>query len=109
MRIGSLRKRLTLQGESLVPDGSGGHAASWDTLATVWAEIQPASGSGPLAANFDRRITHVIRLRFQQGVEVKTGMRLLDGNRIYAIRAVVNADERNRWLDAHAEEGGTLG
>ncbi|MDD5585630.1 MAG: phage head closure protein [Alphaproteobacteria bacterium] len=109
MRIGSLQKRLTLQSESLVPDGAGGNAASWVTLATIWAELIPDTGGQAVASNFDRRITHTIRMRNPQSVAVKTGMRLVGGSRIFTIRAVVNDGERNRWLEIHAEEDGLLG
>ena len=108
MQIGILRKQLTLQGESLVADGSGGHAANWTTVATVWGDVKPTIGvDAVIVRNFDKRITHVITLRYRS--DITTGMRLLDGSRILLIRGVVNLDEKNRWLQLLVEEGGLLG
>lgn len=108
-QVGELRKRLVLQAEGLVPDGTGGQTSGWTTLGEIWADVVPVSGSMALAANYDRRLTHTIRMRFRHDLEVTSGMRLLDGNRVFTIRAVTNRNERNRWLDILAEEGGMLG
>jgi SPP1 family predicted phage head-tail adaptor len=110
MRIGALRKQLTLQRESLAPDGAGGSMAVWTTLATVWGEIVPVTGMpSVIVSGFDRRITHTITVRWSGDMTMITGMRLLDGNRIFTIRAVTNVDNRDRWLEIMAEEGGVLG
>ena len=108
MRLGALRKRLTLQSESFVADGSGGNMAEWATVAVLWGEILPLSSTGALSAQSDRRPTHNIRIRCCPALGVTTGMRLVDGSRIFSIRSIVNADERNRWLDLLTEEGGLL-
>lgn len=106
MRIGSLRKRLTLQSAGLLPDGSG---TVWTTLVTVWGEMIPVSGNAAVVAGVsDRRITHTIRLRWPPDVTVETGMRLLLGPRAFTIRSVVNREEANRWLEVMVEEGGAL-
>src|SRR5574344_1193291 len=108
MRIGSLRKRLALQSETLVADGNGGQVASWTTIGNVWAEIvsindrQAVSVSGA-----NGRITHKIILRHR--ADVKSGMRFVLGSRIFTIRKGSVDDEAGKWLEVMAEEGGLLG
>jgi SPP1 family predicted phage head-tail adaptor len=110
MSVGALRKRLTLQSESLAPDGAGGSMAVWTTLATVWGELEPVTGSGTVVVSgFDKRITHTIKLRYRSDITIATGMRLLFGSRIFTIRSAVNLDETNRWIEVQAEENGLLG
>jgi SPP1 family predicted phage head-tail adaptor len=74
----------------------------------MWGEVVPVSGASAVATNYDRRFTHVIRLRYRADVTVVTGMRLVDGERVYNIRFVTNKEERSRWVDILAEEGGVL-
>lgn len=104
MQIGALRKRLTLQQESI----SGG-ALVWTTLAALWGEMTPITSERTLTASgSDRRVTHTIRLRYPSDLIIATGMRLVHGARTFTIRAVTNVDEDNRVLEITAEEGGTL-
>lgn len=108
MRIGALRKRLALQSETLASDGNGGLAASWTTVASVWAEIMPISNKQVVSVSgVNGRITHKIIIRYR--ADVKTGMRFVQGSRIFTIRLVSTSDEVNRWLEIMAEEGGQLG
>ena len=44
MRIGELRKQVTVQAEGQTPDGAGGYTLAWTNVATVWAEIKPVTG-----------------------------------------------------------------
>ncbi len=110
MRIGALRKRLALQSEGLAPDGAGGSMAVWTTVATVWAAVEPIAKAGAwVDSRFDRRVTHVVTMRWRGDVAVTTGMRLLLGSRVFMIRAVANPVEGNRWLELRVEEDGLLG
>jgi SPP1 family predicted phage head-tail adaptor len=107
MSIGALRKPVLLQSENLAPDGFGGQKAVWTTLAILWAEIKPFAGKDAVdTGNFNKRLTHQITVRFR--ADIATGQRLLYGARAFVIRAAVNKDESNRWLDLLVEEGGTL-
>jgi len=107
MRIGGLRKRMTLQRESLVADGFGGQVAQWSDVASLWGSVTPLTGFGALTENAEKRVTHGVTVRYR--ADVATGMRLLLGARSFLIRSVVNRDECGRWLDMVVEEGGELG
>jgi SPP1 family predicted phage head-tail adaptor len=109
MYIGKLRKQVALQQEQKTPDGAGGYALAWTTLATVWADIIPQSGkevfaSGPLEGH----VTHKITMRWRADLAPTTAMRLMIGARAFNIRSVINKDEGNRWIVLLVEEGGAV-
>ena len=104
MRLGQLRKRVTLQAETPTTDGAGGYALAWTNIATVWAEIVPVSGKKlSFAEHLEGRVTHHVTLRYQS--VVTTDMRLAYNGRVFNIHAVLNFEERNRWTELLVEEG----
>ncbi len=95
--IGRLRHRLSLENASRTPDGGGGAAETWTTAAQVWGQIRPIGGSEGFNADaITGRISHEITLRYRAGVT--PAMRLISGNRRFEITAVIDIDERHRWL-----------
>jgi len=108
MLTSALRKRLTLQSESLVSDGAGGRVGNWTTVATVWGKIEPVSGYHENQAG-NRYPTHTITIRNRSDLIVSTGMRLLYGSRVFTIRRVTQDEAKARWLYVTVEEGGQLG
>lgn len=85
---GLLRHRITLQRQDQQRDADGGVAVEWQTVATVWAAIEPLSArefiaGQALASDVDTRLT--IRHR----ADVAADWRALQGDRIYAIRGVL--------------------
>ncbi len=101
--IGALRHRLQLETENRVDDGGGGVTQTWSPVATVWASIKPRSGQEVFAADrLSGRLTHEIRIRYRTGVTPV--MRFRQGSRIFQILAVIDMDERRRWLRCLCEE-----
>lgn len=106
MKIGALGKRIALQAEERTPDGAGGYALAWTTLAALWANIQPLSGREVFSAgHLESRVTHKITFRWQSGLTPTASMRVLYKTRTFNIRAVLNADEADRWTVLFVEEG----
>lgn len=67
------------------------------TVATVWADIDPVSGREYFAgAAIQNDATLKIKIRHRR--DITTRGRFRNGNRIYAITAVINVKERNREL-----------
>ena len=105
-----LRHRLTLQQESLTPDGAGGYARSWSDVADVWAEIIPLAGNAAygrettVAGQLQSEISHRVLLRYRAGVTA--GMRLLFDSRMFNIVSVANRDEQSEVLELLVLEGG---
>jgi len=95
--IGRLRHRLTLEAAARTPDGGGGAAETWTTVAEVWGQIRPTGGSEAFDADaLAGRISHEITLRYRDGVT--PAMRFAHGSRRFEIAAVIDVDERRRWL-----------
>ena len=104
MAIGSLRNRLTIQAESPSVDGLGGQARAWTDVATLWGRVEPLKGSEHLRGmQLEARISHRITIRHRDGVTARH--RVLLGSRAFNIRAVIDREERGRWLELLCEEG----
>lgn len=98
MSIGRLRHKMSLQQQSLTPDGGGGFTASWQEVAEVYADIAALGGtesldSGQLAAVTPCRITVLYR------EDITPAMRLALGNKTYDIVSVRDPDGGNAWLE----------
>lgn len=95
--IGRLRHRLTLEAADRTPDGGGGASEAWTTVAEVWAEVTPTSGTETVDADaLTGRISHEIVFRYRP--DVAPVMRLRSAARLFEIAAVINVDEGRRWL-----------
>ncbi|MEM7295558.1 MAG: phage head closure protein [Pseudomonadota bacterium] len=104
----SLNRQLTLEGLDRVPDGAGGFSDSWVTLGTLWAAIQ--AGSGREAVEQDARTSEVaMRITVRAAPHgapsrPKPKQRFREGDRVYLIQAVTEADPRGRFLACFAKE-----
>ncbi len=106
MRVGALRKRFLVQEELPIPDGAGGYALTWTTRATAWAALTPLSGREVLAAgHLEGRVSHKVVMRWRKDMPLTPAMRLVLGERIFNIRSVVNAGEKDTQAILLAEEG----
>lgn len=102
--FGAYRQRLYVQQETPVADSAGGNAMSWTTINTVWASVEPISGWERLqAGKLTGSITHRIRMRYDS--TLTPDMRFVLGSRVFNIRAILNAQERNHSFEVLAEEG----
>jgi SPP1 family predicted phage head-tail adaptor len=89
--LNRLDERVTLQTAVRSADGGGGFSESWNTIATVWAAIAPATSSASTDA--ERQQTsrrYKVNVRYRNDLNV--GMRLLWRSK--ALR-VVGAGERS--------------
>ncbi len=94
----NLSRKLLLEGPVRVADGAGGFSESWTPLGTIWAEVLPRTGrdTGDLA-----RMGHKITVRSApQGAPSRPQptQRFRDGDRIFRIDAVTEADAETRYL-----------
>ena len=99
----ALRQRLTLEELERTSDEGGGFTEQWVTVATVFASLRPTGGgerveSGRLAGT----VTHEVVLRYRDAVV--PAMRFRQGSRIFHILAVIDVEERKRWLKCLCEE-----
>lgn len=104
-RIAQLRQKVTIQQESEVADGQGGYTVGWSAFASnVDFRLEPVRGDERLQAqSLASAVMYRGTMRWRAGVTA--GMRVLLGSTAYNIRAVVNPDERRRYLVLDLEEG----
>ncbi|TVQ55947.1 MAG: head-tail adaptor protein [Rhodobacteraceae bacterium] len=105
----TLTRRLTLEAAVETQDGAGGRVAAWRALGAVWAEVRGVSA-------FERfwgeaggsRLSHRITVRwapFGAAARPAAGQRFREGERLFAILGVTEADPHNRFLICWTEEG----
>lgn len=104
-----LARRLTLEAREATPDGSGGRALTWRPLGEIWAEMTARGGREEVAGGAPRSVTSWrIMVR---GAPVgapsrpRPEQRLREGERVFDILAVAEADAAGRYLEILAEEG----
>lgn len=109
MRIGELRKQITIQAETPTGDGAGGYALAWMNIASAWADITPLSGNEVFTAqHLEGHATHRVTMRYRSDIAITTDMRIIYNSRVFNIRSVLNIDERNQWTEMLVEEGGAI-
>jgi SPP1 family predicted phage head-tail adaptor len=108
MSVRRLDRQLVLEAPDVLGDGAGGFVTGWVPLGVLWAQVSPRSGretaqSGAPVSRMAYRITvraspigHVARPAAQQ--------RFREGDRIFTIEAVAEADVQGRYLICFAQE-----
>ena len=100
---GRLRHPLALQQATATPDGAGGFAESWTTVATVFGRIEPLrADSFSRADQIMEEVTHRITIRHR--ANVSAGMRFSAGGRVFEIVTVHDPDETGRFLECRTRE-----
>jgi SPP1 family predicted phage head-tail adaptor len=98
MNAGKLRQRVKIQELARVEDGYGGYAEAWRDVAAAWAAVEPLRGSERYAAQqVQAELTHRVVMRYRPGVRPQ--MRLVYGDRVLEIAAVIDMEERHKWLE----------
>lgn len=102
MDIGKLNKRITIQSQSTSFDAAGQQVESWSTFATVWANIKHKSGAETIRSDaMTSTVKASMRIRYLPGVNA--GMRVLYGNAVYRIEAVLPHVDEKRYVDLVVE------
>lgn len=100
--IGTRRRRLVLELPVDEPDGFGGILRRYVAGPVLWGAIEPVGAVERLRGGRDDSVaTHRITLRARTGLT--PAMRLAAGPRRFAIRTIVDPDERGRDLVCHVE------
>lgn len=103
LSIGDLRQRVGIQRAVRVADGGGGAEETWEMLAEVWAAVLPLTGFERVEADaVSGHVTHEIWLRYRD--DVTPDMRFRLGRRLFDVRAVIDIEERRRFLKCLCEE-----
>jgi SPP1 family predicted phage head-tail adaptor len=89
MQAGKLSHSVQIQSLVSAQDaGTGIITESWDTFATVWAEVRPLSAREFIAAAASQsKVTATVKIRYL--ADIKPSMRVVDGADIYQVEGVL--------------------
>lgn len=106
-RAGQFRDRVTFQQSVETPDGGGGVALVWQTVAVVWGRYMPQRGRERVAAGrMEASVEGVLHVRGSPETRAITAAhRVLIGGASYNIRSVANPDRRGQIIEMTVEEG----
>lgn len=102
MRSGRLTKRITIEALTTGVAASGTPSGAWFEFCSVRASVDTASGKeGYEAGQNTARLTHEIGIRWRECVASE--MRVVWGERVFAIHAVIEDPKRTK-MTLHCEE-----
>lgn len=109
MGIGAMRSTVEIQSRTRTGDGAGGVESQWTTVETRRAQIVSKRGQERLEGmQIEDQISHIFTFRYRADKTITAAQRLRYDNRIFNINAVINLDERNRYLMVYCKEGVSL-
>lgn len=93
----SAKARISIQSAAVVESPSGGRSETWSDAFVVWAVVEPMTGreiyvNSQLQSRVDARMT----IRYQSALAdttIAAKYRVLNGTRVYNIKAVRNLDD----------------
>lgn len=101
---GKLRKSITIERETDIDNDSGGQDIIWSTYKTVKAFIKPKSGTERVRGmQLQSPLSHSVFIRYTADITPED--RVNYKGRYMQIRAVINIEERDRWIELACEEG----
>lgn len=103
-----LNRPMVLEEAQIMPDGAGGQALAWQALGTVWCELRAGTGSerrGEIIPEGQMRFRIFLRAAPQGSPQrPRPDQRLREGQRLFRILAVSEADAVGAFLVCHARE-----
>ncbi len=115
---GSLNCRLTFQRREQISDEWGGTRGEWVDQFTVPGRLEPRYGSNAesiMAARMQSMQPYNLTIRSSEqarmitaswrAYDVRAGLTAGKPNRVFAIKTVVNPDERGKYIEMLAIEG----
>ena len=103
MRVGSLKYKIIFQEQTQTKSSVGQPKNTWNDILTTWASIQTISGKEQFLSNQNfQTLSHKLRVRYSKLINSK--QRILFGNRIFKILAVLNIYEKNKEFEILVEE-----
>lgn len=104
LTAGKLRNVIDIERETETSLPGGGASVAWNVIASPRAYMKPMSGGERLQAmRLEASVTQRIFIRYRS--DIKTSDRINYKGRLMQIRALINLEERNKWLEIYADEG----
>ena len=102
VKAGALNSRVTIQSQSSTQDAAGQPVLTWTDMATVWANVRHPRGAESIQADAETSIVKAsIRIRKRTGIT--SAMRVVFGDRVYSIKAVLPDDVELDKMDLVCE------
>lgn len=102
MDAGRLNRKVVIERRVTGQDALGQPSTTWETVATVWADIRILGGLETLKAGADTSIVKAsIRVRWKTGIDA--GMRVKHGADLYDIKSVQPDVSRRMHIDLVCE------
>ena len=102
--IGKMRYQVQLQQPASTTDAGGGRTQVWSTVALLWANIEPKSGSERYKNDqITDTTTHDVYIRYRKTISTK--WRISYGDRTFSIKSILNIEERDRFYLLSCTEG----
>ncbi|MEM8756036.1 MAG: head-tail adaptor protein [Pseudomonadota bacterium] len=102
-------RKLVLEERARTPDGAGGVVEDWAPLGTHWAKIDATRAQERFVGGRQAdRVTHIARIRAGgegDPARPRPDQRFREGDRVFAIVGVAEADDQRRELICWLEEG----
>ncbi len=105
MNAGRRSQRIAIQAPSKTPDGMGGFTSTWNTVATVWASLEPLTKWDTeriQAMKIQSEVTHKCRMLFRS--VLRPSWRLVKNTRTFNILSILNVREENKELEIYCKE-----
>lgn len=104
MSVPHFNRKLVLEAPQRVSDGAGGFSETWAALGIIWGEVLPR-GAGREVEASELKLKVTVRAAPQGAPSRPTAaMRFRDGDRIYVIDAVTEAEAAGRYLICFVKE-----
>lgn len=108
MRAGRLNRRVVIQAKLNTPNELGELVGGWGSIAAVWANIMQKSGMETIRNDMQMSVVDAsIRIRYR--TDVTAGMRVVDGNTVYDIQAVIFDRQNKQFVDLVCQTGASNG
>lgn len=102
MRVGSLRRRVTIQSVSEAQNALGEPIETWGTFAVVWGAVEPIRGADRFSsAQLEEPVTSLLRIRYLNGLTPK--MRVVHDGVTYNIRGAPMVDAKKTQMEMFLE------
>ena len=99
MRAGELRQRITIQHQAKARDTDGGVIPIWSNLTTIWAAVEPLSGTERQIEDSDQLLaTRLTRFKIRKRNGLDTTMRIVFGEQVFDLKEIIHVQARNREI-----------
>ncbi len=109
MSTPAMNTELVLEAPRRVTDGGGGFDVVWAPVGTLWVDMRSIGARERVSGVRETsRVTHRITLRSAPANSPRrptSECRFRQGERVFAIRGVADADGKNQYLTCWAEGG----